>query len=39
MSAVAVRSRVVTRVARIDDLPAVLGLVRQHRAEAHAEAC
>jgi N-acetylglutamate synthase-like GNAT family acetyltransferase len=27
----------VTRVARIDDLPAVLGLVRQHRAEAHAE--
>ena len=37
MSAVAVRSRVVTRVARIDDLPAVLGLVRQHRAEAHAE--
>jgi GNAT superfamily N-acetyltransferase len=31
------RSRVVTRVARPDDLPAVLELVRQHRAEAHAE--
>jgi L-amino acid N-acyltransferase YncA len=27
---------VVTRTARSDDLPAVLGLVRQHRAEAHA---
>jgi GNAT superfamily N-acetyltransferase len=37
MPAVPVRSRVVTRVARIDDLPAVLALVRQHRAEAHAE--
>jgi GNAT superfamily N-acetyltransferase len=37
MPAVAVRSRVVTRVARIEDLPAVLTLVRQHRAEAHAE--
>jgi GNAT superfamily N-acetyltransferase len=31
------RSRVVTRTARPDDLPAVLGLVRQHRADAHAE--
>jgi N-acetylglutamate synthase-like GNAT family acetyltransferase len=28
---------VVTRTARTDDLPAVLALVRQHRAEAHAE--
>lgn len=27
----------VTRTARPDDLPAVLSLVRQHRAEAHAE--
>jgi GNAT superfamily N-acetyltransferase len=27
----------VTRVARAEDLPAVLALVRQHRAEAHAE--
>jgi GNAT superfamily N-acetyltransferase len=31
------RSRVVTRTARPGDLPAVLDLVRQHRAEAHAE--
>jgi ribosomal protein S18 acetylase RimI-like enzyme len=31
------RSRVVTRTARPDDLPAVLALVRQHRVEAHAE--
>jgi GNAT superfamily N-acetyltransferase len=31
------RSRVTTRSARPDDLPAVLTLVRQHRAEAHAE--
>jgi ribosomal protein S18 acetylase RimI-like enzyme len=31
------RSRVVTRTARPDDLPAVLALVRQHRADAHAE--
>jgi GNAT superfamily N-acetyltransferase len=31
------RSRVTTRSARPDDLPAVLALVRQHRAEAHAE--
>ena len=31
------RSRVVTRTARATDLPAVLALVRQHRAEAHAE--
>jgi ribosomal protein S18 acetylase RimI-like enzyme len=31
------RSRVVTRVARPDDLPAVLALVRQHRADAFAE--
>jgi GNAT superfamily N-acetyltransferase len=28
---------VVTRTARPDDLPAVLALVRQHRADAHAE--
>jgi N-acetylglutamate synthase-like GNAT family acetyltransferase len=28
---------VVARTARIDDLPAVLALVRQHRADAHAE--
>jgi L-amino acid N-acyltransferase YncA len=31
------RSRVTTRTARPGDLPAVLALVRQHRAEAHAE--
>jgi GNAT superfamily N-acetyltransferase len=31
------RSRVVTRTARPADLPAVLSLVRQHRADAHAE--
>jgi len=31
------RSRVVTRTARPDDLSAVLALVRQHRADAHAE--
>jgi GNAT superfamily N-acetyltransferase len=31
------RSRVVTRTARPDDLPAVLALVRQHRADAHVE--
>jgi ribosomal protein S18 acetylase RimI-like enzyme len=31
------RSHVVTSTARPDDLPAVLALVRQHRAEAHAE--
>jgi GNAT superfamily N-acetyltransferase len=31
------RSRVETRTARSDDLPAVLALVRQHRADAHAE--
>jgi ribosomal protein S18 acetylase RimI-like enzyme len=31
------RSRVVTRAARPTDLTAVLALVRQHRAEAHAE--
>jgi ribosomal protein S18 acetylase RimI-like enzyme len=31
------RSGVTTRTARPDDLPAVLALVRQHRAEAHAE--
>ncbi len=31
------RSRVVTRTARPDDLPAVLALVRQHRSDAHAE--
>jgi GNAT superfamily N-acetyltransferase len=28
---------VVARTARVDDLPAVLALVRQHRADAHAE--
>ena len=37
MSGTGSRSRVVTRTARPDDLPAVLALVRQHRAEAHAE--
>jgi ribosomal protein S18 acetylase RimI-like enzyme len=31
------RSHVPTRVARPDDLPAVLALVRQHRADSHAE--
>ena len=31
------RSRVVARTARLDDLPTVLGLVRQYRADAHAE--
>jgi GNAT superfamily N-acetyltransferase len=31
------RSSVVARTARADDLPAVLALVRQHRADAHAE--
>jgi ribosomal protein S18 acetylase RimI-like enzyme len=31
------RAHVVVRTARADDLPAVLALVRQHRAEAHAE--
>ena len=36
MSGIA-RSRVVTRTARLDDLPTVLGLVRQYRADAHAE--
>jgi len=30
-------SRVVARTARLDDLPTVLGLVRQYRADAHAE--
>ncbi|MEX5720083.1 GNAT family N-acetyltransferase [Geodermatophilus maliterrae] len=37
MSGTGQRSRVVTRTARADDLPAVLALVRQHRVEAHAE--
>lgn len=37
MSVPGSRSRVTTRTARSDDLPAVLALVRQHRAEAHAE--
>lgn len=37
MSGFGSRSRVTTRTARPDDLPAVLALVRQHRAEAHAE--
>lgn len=31
------RSRAATRVARPDDLPVVLELVRQHRVDAHAE--
>ena len=37
MSGTGSRSRVVTRTARLADLPAVLALVRQHRADAHAE--
>lgn len=37
MSGTGSRSRVVTRTARPGDLPAVLSLVRQHRADAHAE--
>ena len=37
MSGTGSRSRVVTRTARAEDLPAVLALVRQHRADAHAE--
>src|SRR3712207_9553176 len=37
VSATGSRSRVVTRTARSDDLPAVLALVRQHRADPHAE--
>ena len=37
MSGTGSRSRVVTRTARPADLPAVLALVRQHRADAHAE--
>ena len=37
MSGTGSRSRVVTRIARAADLPAVLALVRQHRADAHAE--
>ena len=37
MSGTGSRSRVVTRTARVADLPAVLALVRQHRADAHAE--
>ena len=37
MSGTGSRSRVVTRTARPDDLPAVLALVRQHRADAHVE--
>ena len=37
MSVPGFRSRVTTRTARPADLPAVLTLVRQHRAEAHAE--
>ena len=31
------RSRVGTRAARVDDLPSVLALVRQYRADAHVE--
>lgn len=37
MSGTGSRSRVAARTARADDLPAVLSLVRQHRADAHAE--
>jgi GNAT superfamily N-acetyltransferase len=37
VSGSASRSRVVTRTARAADLPVVLALVRQHRADAHAE--
>ena len=37
MSGTGSRSRVVTRTARPGDLAAVLSLVRQHRAEAHAK--
>ena len=37
MSGTGSRSRVVARTARVDDLTAVLALVRQHRADAHAE--
>lgn len=37
MSGTGSRSRVVTRTARPTDLTAVLALVRQHRADAHAE--
>ena len=37
MSGTGFRSRVTTRIARPADLPAVLALVRQHRADAHAE--
>ena len=37
MSGTGQRCGVTTRVARPEDLPAVLSLVRQHRAEAHAE--
>ena len=37
MSGIGSRSRVVTRTAHADDLPVVLALVRQHRADAHAE--
>jgi GNAT superfamily N-acetyltransferase len=37
VSGIGSRSRVVTRTARPADLAAVLSLVRQHRADAHAE--
>ncbi len=37
MSGTDSRSRVITRTARPGDLPAVLSLVGQHRADAHAE--
>ena len=37
MSGIGSRSRVGTRTARPSDLAAVLSLVRQHRADAHAE--
>ena len=37
MSGAGSRSHVLARTARVEDLPAVLALVRQHRADAHAE--
>jgi GNAT superfamily N-acetyltransferase len=37
MTGLGSRSHVVTRTARAEDLPTVLSLVRQHRADAHAE--
>jgi GNAT superfamily N-acetyltransferase len=37
VSGIGSRSRVATRTARSDDLPAILALVRMHRSDAHAE--